>query len=40
MDKFLNLRITPQFPASFLWLHGNIDFLCDAAAMQGLEAPS
>ncbi|HIM46510.1 MAG TPA: hypothetical protein EYM34_09645, partial [Alphaproteobacteria bacterium] len=24
MDKFLSCRITPQFPASFLWLHGNI----------------
>ena len=40
MDKFLSRRITPQFSASFLWQHGNIDFLCDAAAMQGLEAPS
>ena len=39
MEKFLSRRITPQFPASFLWLHGNIDFLCDATAMAGLEAP-
>ena len=39
-EKFLSRRITPHFPASFLWLHGNIDFLCDAAAMDGLEAPS
>ncbi len=40
MEKFLSRRITPQFPASFLWLHGNIDFLCDTAAMAGLEAPA
>ncbi len=40
MEQFLRRQITPQFPASFLWLHGNIDFLCDAAAMTGLEAPS
>ena len=40
MSKFLSRRITPHFPASFLWLHGNVDFLCDAAAMDGLEAPS
>ncbi|MDA0231108.1 MAG: 6-phosphogluconolactonase [Proteobacteria bacterium] len=38
MEKFLSRRITPQFPASLLWLHGNIDFLCDSAAMAGLEA--
>ncbi len=40
MELFLSRQITPQFPASFLWLHGNVDFLCDAAAMKGLEAPS
>ena len=40
MKTFLSRRITPHFPASFLWLHGNVDLLCDAAAMAGLEAPS
>ena len=40
MEIFLRRQITPQFPASFLWLHGNIDFLCDSAAMAGLEAPA
>ena len=40
MEKFLCRQITPWLPASFLWLHGNVDFLCDAAAMEGLEAPS
>ncbi len=40
MEKFLCRQITPRLPASFLWLHGNVDFLCDAAAMEGLEAPS
>jgi len=40
MEKFLSHRITPQFPASFLWLHGNIDFLCDAAAIAGLKVPA
>jgi galactosamine-6-phosphate isomerase len=40
MQTFLTRRITPQFPASFLWLHGNVDFLADADAMAGLEAPA
>ena len=40
MEKFLTHRVTAAFPASFLWLHGNCDFLCDGAAMAGLEAPA
>jgi len=39
MKQLLRHEITPLFPASFLWLHGNVDFLCDQAAMAGLEAP-
>lgn len=39
MENFLTRRVTPAFPASFLWLHGNVDFLTDADAMAGLEAP-
>jgi galactosamine-6-phosphate isomerase len=39
MEKLLSRKVTPQFPASFLWLHGNVDFVCDKAAMAGLEAP-
>lgn len=39
MEKILSRKITPHFPASFLWLHGNVDFLCDEAALAGLEAP-
>ena len=32
-------RVTPELPASFLWLHGNTTCLCDraAAAESGLE---
>lgn len=40
MQRFLTRQITPAFPASFLWLHGNVDFLADADAMAGLEAPA
>ncbi len=40
MEKLLSRKVTPQFPASFLWLHKNVVFLCDEAAMAGLEAPS
>ncbi len=28
-------RVTPQLPASFLWLHGNVTCLCDEAAAAG-----
>ena len=28
-------RVTPQLPASFLWLHRNAECLCDAAAAEG-----
>jgi 6-phosphogluconolactonase/glucosamine-6-phosphate isomerase/deaminase len=38
METFPRRQITRRFPAWFLWLHGNIDFLRDQAAMAGLEA--
>ena len=28
-------RVTPQLPASFLWLHGDATCLCDADAAAG-----
>ncbi len=39
MEHFLKRNVTPAFPASFLWLHSNVDFLTDCEAMAGLEAP-
>ena len=38
MARLAERRVTPQLPASFLWLHGNAVCLCDeaAAAAKGL----
>lgn len=38
--KLLSGRITPTLPASFLWLHGNVDCLVDHRLLGTTEAPS
>jgi putative deaminase/isomerase len=38
--KLLTGRITPTLPASFLWLHGNVDCLIDHRLLGTTEAPS
>ena len=39
MARLAERRVTPQLPASFLWLHGDVVCLCDedAAAGTGLH---
>ncbi len=35
MKKFMEKQISTQLPASFLWLHENITYLCDQDAWDG-----
>ena len=35
MARLAERRVTPQLPASFLWLHGNAVCLCDENAAAG-----
>lgn len=32
LRRLFRPRVTPRFPASFLWLHSNVTLLCDAPA--------
>ena len=32
LKRLLTREITSEFPASLLWLHGNLDIICDRAA--------
>lgn len=34
LQKVLNPRVTPRFPASFLWLHPDASIICDREAVQ------
>ena len=36
LERLLQPLISPQFPASFLWLHPDVTVLCDRAAGAGL----
>ena len=38
LERLLQPLISPQFPASFLWLHPDVTILCDRAAGAGLGA--
>jgi galactosamine-6-phosphate isomerase len=38
--RLLSGRVTPTLPASFLWLHGNVDCLIDRRVLGGEGAPS
>jgi galactosamine-6-phosphate isomerase len=37
--RLMSGRVTTQFPASFLWLHGGVTCLCDREAAAGLNIP-
>lgn len=32
LKRLLNMKVDPQFPSSFLWLHPNVELYCDEAA--------
>lgn len=41
LKHLLESRISPEFPASFLWLHPDVTVLCDRAALpEGFEIPA
>jgi len=41
LKHLLDPRISPEFPASFLWLHPDVTVLCDRAALpEGCELPA
>ena len=40
LRRLLEPEITPQFPASFLWLHPAVTICCDAAALPASAAGS
>jgi galactosamine-6-phosphate isomerase len=37
MRRLLSREITPDFPASFLWLHAHWSLLCDKDCVEGLD---
>jgi len=39
LRRLMSGRVTTQFPASLLWLHGGVTCLCDREAAAGLEIP-
>ena len=35
LRRFRERQVSSEFPASFLWLHSNVQLMCDQAAVEG-----